>query len=323
LFHIQVDFKDGQKYIEIKNQQLVDLQTTFASITHVIIDEFSMMSQTMLGKIDGRLRQAKCKPDSLFGGLSIILTGDPAQLLPVGGAPLYDKRRNNQLSIAGFEAYQQFNVVVRLEQVMRQLNLENDPEQQKFLELLPRARNGENTVDDWLLLCTRQPTILNLPLFEDAYRLFTLRTKVNAYNVIKLNTIVEPKLKLVAFNTSTKCRNANADNFRGLENIIYCSINARVVLTSNIWTSKCLVNSSYGIIRDILFFESKLVDALPDVIIIEVFKYSGPQFFNDVDRKNWIPFRPLKVFSQYHNGYRLQYSINLAYAQTIHKSQGK
>jgi hypothetical protein len=126
---------------------------------------------------------------------------------------------------------------------MRQLNLDNDPEQQKFLELLPRARNGENTVDDWLLLCTRQPTILNLPLFEDAYRLFTLRTKVNAYNVIKLNTIVEPKLKLVAFNTSTKCRNANADNFRGLENIIYCSINARVVLTSNIWTSKCLVNS--------------------------------------------------------------------------------
>jgi hypothetical protein len=91
LFHIQVDFKDGQKYIEIKNQQLVDLQTTFASITHVIIDEFSMMSQTMLGKIDGRLRQAKCKPDSLFGGFSIILTGDPAQLFPVGGAPLYDK----------------------------------------------------------------------------------------------------------------------------------------------------------------------------------------------------------------------------------------
>jgi hypothetical protein len=45
----------------------------------------------MLGKINGRLRQVKCKPDSLFGGFSIILTGDPAQLFPVGGAPLYDK----------------------------------------------------------------------------------------------------------------------------------------------------------------------------------------------------------------------------------------
>jgi hypothetical protein len=47
LFHIQVDFNDSQKYIELKIQQLVDLQTTFASITHVIIDEFSMMSLMM------------------------------------------------------------------------------------------------------------------------------------------------------------------------------------------------------------------------------------------------------------------------------------
>jgi hypothetical protein len=113
LFLIPVVFKESQKYMPLKNQQLGDLQRTFMDVTHVIIDEFSMMSQIMFGKVDGRLRQAKCKPELFFGGLSIILTGDPAQLLPVGGSPLYDHRRLNQLSIVGLEAYQKFKIVVR------------------------------------------------------------------------------------------------------------------------------------------------------------------------------------------------------------------
>jgi hypothetical protein len=44
---------------------------------------------------------------------------------------------------------------------MRQLNFENDPDQAQFLELLPRARNRENTIADCTLLCARQPTPFN------------------------------------------------------------------------------------------------------------------------------------------------------------------
>lgn len=47
-----------------------------------------MLSQVSLAIIDFRLRQAK-KIDTYFGGISIILTGDPGQLLPVLGSPLY------------------------------------------------------------------------------------------------------------------------------------------------------------------------------------------------------------------------------------------
>jgi hypothetical protein len=35
-----------------------------------------MLSQTMLGRIDLRLRQITGKTDQYFGGLSIILTGE-------------------------------------------------------------------------------------------------------------------------------------------------------------------------------------------------------------------------------------------------------
>ena len=205
---------------------------------------------------------------------------------------------------------------------MRQLNFENDPDQAQFLELLPRARNGENTIADWTLLCARQPTPFNLPAFEYASRLFMVNDKVNEYNIIKLNKIDEPKLKLIAFNSDVKCRQASVDNFRGLENIIYCCINSHVILTSNIWTNKCLVNSAHGIIRDIIFFKSKEKEELPEIILIEVFNYSGPQFFSNDGRKNWLPFEKIKIFSKYHNGFRKQFTFRLSYAQTIHKSQG-
>lgn len=47
-----------------------------------------MISQVSIAIIDQRLREAtKC--DKYFGGLSVILTGDPGQLLPVMGSPLY------------------------------------------------------------------------------------------------------------------------------------------------------------------------------------------------------------------------------------------
>jgi hypothetical protein len=127
---------------------------------------------------------------------------------------------------------------------------------------------------------------------------------------------------LSALNSDAKCRQASVDNFRGLENIIYCSINSHIILTSNIWTTKCLVNSAHGIIRDIIFVKSKEKEELPEIILIEVYNYCGPQFFSNNERKNWLPFEPIKIFSKYHNGFRKQFTFRLSYAQTIHKSQG-
>ena len=67
----------------------------------------------MFGKIDRRLRQAK-NNDQLFGGISVILIGDPCQLLPVGQSPLYDTRLKDNISQTGFIAYQQFKIPWKL-----------------------------------------------------------------------------------------------------------------------------------------------------------------------------------------------------------------
>ena len=58
-------------------------QTRLKDIRYIVIDEYSMLGQTLLGWIDERCRQATGRTDELFGGKSIILVGDPAQLPPV------------------------------------------------------------------------------------------------------------------------------------------------------------------------------------------------------------------------------------------------
>jgi len=59
-----------------------------ANLDALVIDEVSMVSADVLDAIDRRLRQAKRKRNTPFGGVQLIMFGDPYQLAPVvsGGA---------------------------------------------------------------------------------------------------------------------------------------------------------------------------------------------------------------------------------------------
>jgi ATP-dependent exoDNAse (exonuclease V) alpha subunit len=54
-----------------------------AALDALVIDEVSMVSADVLDAIDRRLRQAKRKRHSAFGGVQLIMFGDPYQLAPV------------------------------------------------------------------------------------------------------------------------------------------------------------------------------------------------------------------------------------------------
>ena len=63
------------KYKALLKPHLRELQELLRNIQFIIIDEYSMLSQTMISIIDYRLREIFQRHALLFGGISIILTG--------------------------------------------------------------------------------------------------------------------------------------------------------------------------------------------------------------------------------------------------------
>ena len=102
---------------DLSGTSLATLQNRLKKIIYVIIDEVSMLGQRTFAWIDQRLRQTSGKHEYLFGGFSLILIGDFAQLPPVGDRPLYatDKPDSH-----GHILYRQFDTMLILDEMVRQ-----------------------------------------------------------------------------------------------------------------------------------------------------------------------------------------------------------
>jgi ATP-dependent exoDNAse (exonuclease V) alpha subunit len=94
------------------------------------------------------------------------------------------------------------------------------------------------------------------------------------------------------------------------------------MMNCNVWTKKHLVNGAMGVIKDIIFPWNKNNNDNPIVVIVEIFKYSGIQFFQGTAYKNWVPFVPHSVYNKFYNSTKTQFPFKIAFAITIHKSQG-
>merc|ERR1711981_1225227 len=106
-----------------------------------------MIGQYMLYMIEERLRQAKPARAHLpFGGVSIILMGDFAQLAPVMDPPLFmepdgkSKNSSNPQIVTGhqlFKTHFSENSLI-FDEVLRQ-----GPAQEEFKEVLDNIANGK------------------------------------------------------------------------------------------------------------------------------------------------------------------------------------
>ena len=279
---------------DLSGESLVRLQNTLKEIGYIIIDEYSMLGQKMFAWVDKRCRQATGLTDELFGGKSIILVGDPGQLPPVADKPLYHSNPSNALQEQGHLAYLMFNTVVKL--TLNQRVKGSSPEQSRFRDLLNRLRTGDCTQNDWTLLLTRQPSIVdNISAFKDAVRLYHSNDEVAKYNFEKLSALNQPIARINARHSTETAKKASADDMSRPEPVVFLAKGAHVMLTMNLWTDVGLCNGATGIVVDFIYATNQQPRDLPIAVIVKFDDYTGPSICNSMQQ--CVPICPITILS--------------------------
>lgn len=184
----------------LQGKTLTPFQEEMKHIRYILIDEMSFIGPNLLLKIDSRLREAFSRTHHLyFGGVSIILIGDLAQLPPVMDKIIYVSHSNAKL------LWEQFTTVVTLQTMFLQQG--DDPTQTHFCETLKNLCNAKQTHQDWEMLMTRTNKLLTTiekQEFDNSIHLFASNDLVRLHNKRMLKQLNLPIAISIAINTNNK-----------------------------------------------------------------------------------------------------------------------
>ena len=302
---------------ELEGQRLCDIQQSLAKVKYLIIEEMSMIGRKLFGQVDRRLRQIfPHRSHEILGGCSCLLFGNFGQLPPVMDLPLYTIIPRTELSDLGSTIYHSFDQAVVLDQIMRQSG--DDPEQILFRNILLRLRNGISTISDGEELMKHTPSNVDSIPFSSAVHLFPTTQSVAEYNINQLRSINQPIATIKAVHTGQNAFKASLEEAGGLDPIIHLADTARVMLIANLWVEAGLVNGTVGTAISICYENAGPPD-LPLAVMVKFDNYTGPNLPNQT-----VPITPIRRTwsTSGSNCSRLQLPLKLAWAVTIHKSQG-
>ncbi|MEO5920390.1 MAG: AAA family ATPase [Pseudolysinimonas sp.] len=119
-----------------------ELRKLLSTIDTLVVDEVSMVNADLLDAMDRALRQARQRPHEAFGGVQVVLFGDPYQLAPVPGDPeerAYFADRYDSMWFFDASVWKEADLTIyELDTIHRQHELE-------FKQLLTAVRHGEVT----------------------------------------------------------------------------------------------------------------------------------------------------------------------------------
>lgn len=148
---------------------------------------------------------------------------------------------------------------------------------------------------------------------------FFLGDMVKEFNESELRKSPTPVAALRSINTPPFAISEDASRANGLEPVLLLSKGCRVMLRNNLWTNKGLVNGALGYVRDIVYsLESRPPNSLPLVVMVEFDSYTGPTINGLVP----IPTAKATFIIGQQQCTRIQFPLQLAFAMSVHKSQG-
>lgn len=303
---INAFFQLPPKIHEDEDIKLVYDRKLYQKLDLLIIDEVSMVRCDLMDSIDKFLRKNRSS-DMPFGGVQLLLIGDLFQLPPVVPRQemvvLSSKSYASPYFFSSFSLQKSSMVPVELTSVYRQ-------DDNFFISLLNSIRLGENIETAMAELnarCYRR---------KDVSTDITLTCTNNRADQINMKELHQIPEKEYAFKGEIKGRFSLEEDKLPSPFDLRLKVGARVMFTKND-DNRRWVNGTLGIIRNI-DQESIGVELVTD--------HKGQIY--DVQRVTWETYKYAydpakdKIVAKKVGAYT-QYPIMLAWAVTIHKSQGK
>ena len=294
-----------------------------AAVDMLVIDEVSMVNADLMDAIDTAMGISKGRARLPFGGAQVVMFGDPYQLAPVPG--------NNEERAYMAENYESnwfFDAHVwrkdsleryELTQIFRQSD-------EHFKEILNAIRVGAATQD---MLDTINQAGNRFPGHDDVIRLATINESVNSVNNQRLARIEHPVKKFVA---SFSAGDQNAFG-RALpaDPVVELKLGAQVMFIKNDDTNKRnkdgapmrrWVNGTIGKVVELPSSGGVVVEAEGERLDVgvstwEKVRYEVEEEFDEATGKVKEVLVAVPVAE-----YR-QIPLRLAWAVTVHKSQGQ
>lgn len=297
----------SDKHSLLKNIRLnTDKRELLEELELLIIDEVSMVRADMLDAMDTILRYFRKKPYLPFGGVQVLFIGDMYQLPPVVPGNEWDILQAYYESPFFFSAKviaEALPLYIELKKIYRQ-------NEQLFIDILNRVRNNEVTDADFTLLNNRyQPDFI--PLGGDKY--ITLSTHNNKTNTINTTQLEKLSGKMMVFNGMVT--GDFSDKALPTDMNLQLKEGAQVMFIKN----------DSG--ADRKYFNGKLatIKKISTEEIIVTDNNSNEEL--KVEKETWLNIRynynkETDSIKEEELGSFTQYPIRLAWAITIHKSQG-
>lgn len=274
------------------------------SIDLLVIDEISMVRADVLDAVDDALRRHR-RNGRPFGGVQLLLIGDLQQLAPVVKDEeweLLNKYYDTPYFFSSKALQETQFVTVELEKVYRQSD-------ERFLALLNAVREGSPDPKVLQALNSRYQPNFEPDDSEGYIRLVTHNWKANEINVHRLHEITQPEYEFTAKVEGNFPELAYPTDF-----VLTLKLGTQVMFVKND-SNKRYYN---GMIGEVVSINEKGFAVRPK---------SQPNELINVEPEEWVNARYILdeksgEIKEEVDGRFVQMPVKLAWAITIHKSQG-
>ncbi|WP_424405004.1 ATP-dependent DNA helicase [Pasteurella sp. PK-2025] len=275
------------------------LGSCIKEIDTLIIDEISMVRVDLIYVIDKLLRYHRNNNETPFGGVQVVMIGDPFQLPPVldeNQKEAFKGAYDDRLYFFEAEPFTDANFEhIQLSKVYRQSD-------GTFIDVLNRIRDGSYNDKDISYVNEKS----SCASINESVHIYPTRKGKDAYNDEQLNRIGHPE------KTYTAEMHKWYEKEKPAPIELKLKVGARVMFTKN--------NRDYGYYNGMLGTVTELSqDGI--TIVTDDRKNIKPQ------KEEWSMYgfkydKETKTIYRHREGWFRQYPLVLAWAITIHKSQG-